>query len=232
MSKNTPYSLSGALLFTDLPIDALSRLESACKWKWYGVNEQIIDQHSDTQDVFFVVEGKVRIVNYSILGREITLDDISAGSHFGELAAIDRKPRSATVIALARSLMAIMPGKSFSWALNNYSSVSMKQMQNLARIIRSSTDRIMELSTLAAKNRVQAELLRQAKGNIINDNKAEISPIPIHGDIASRVSTTRETVARVLGQLVHNGIVERRKNVLTIHDLKKLEEMVLEVKGS
>ena len=68
-----------------------------CGWKAYGAHEQIIDRQSETKDVFFVVEGKVRVVNYSVSGREITLDDIEAGGHFGELAAIDGLPRSASV---------------------------------------------------------------------------------------------------------------------------------------
>ncbi len=232
MTKKASCRLTGIDLFSSVPVDVLSKLERSCKWKWYGVSEQVIDQHSDSQDVFFVIEGRVRIVNYSIFGREITLDDIKAGHHFGELAAIDKKPRSASVISLVPSLLAIMPAKSFFWLLYSYPEVSMKQMKNLTRIIRESTDRIMELSTLAAKNRVQAELLRQAKDGVAKGNTAEISPVPIHGDIASRVSTTRETVARVLGQLAHRGIIERRKEVLVIHDVLKLEELVTEVKGS
>ena len=61
--------------------------------------------------------------------------------------------------------------------------------------------------------------------------KAEIRPIPVHGDIASRVSTTRETVARVLSDLARKDIVERKKNALLIKDLAQLREMVEEVRG-
>ena len=216
----------GVSLLNGMSTQLLAELERACKWKWYGGNEQIIDQHSTSYDVFFVVEGKVRVVNYSILGREITLEDIEMGSHFGELSAIDKKPRSASVIALIPTLLAIMPSKIFLRLLAGYPEISLRQIQNMARVIRASTTRIIELSTLAAKNRIQAELLRLAQISITSENCAEISPIPIHGDIASRVSTTRETVARVLGQLVHKGIVERRKDVLLIHDIKKLRQLV------
>ena len=53
---------------------------------------------------------------------------------------------------------------------------------------------------------------------MVGDNQAEISPIPVHGDTASRVSTTRETVARLLSDLARQNIVERRKNLLLIKD--------------
>ena len=48
---------------------------------------------------------------------------------------------------------------------------------------------------------------------------------------ASRVSTTRETVARVLNDLARKGIVERTKDALLIHNLGCLRDMVQEVRG-
>ena len=109
--------------------------------------------------------------------------------------------------------------------------VAFAVMSSLAEIVRKSTDRIMDLSTLAANNRVHAELLRQARINMANDFEARISPIPLHADIASRVSTTRETVARVLNGLARQGILERRKSALVITDVEKLYNLVEEVRG-
>ena len=104
-------------------------------------------------------------------------------------------------------------------------------MERLASMVRHSTERIMDLSTLAANNRVQAELLREARTNMKGENQAEISPIPVHGDIASRVSTTRETVARVLGDLARQGVVERTKDTLIIRDVAQLARMVEDGRG-
>jgi len=104
-------------------------------------------------------------------------------------------------------------------------------MKVLARVVRTSTDRIMDLSTLAANNRVQADLLRLAKDHVDDSNTAEISPIPVHSDIASRASTTRETVARVLSDLARRGVVERQKEALVVLDVEQLSDMVEEVRG-
>ena len=91
--------------------------------------------------------------------------------------------------------------------------------------------RIMDLSTLAANNRVHADLLRQARNQVDAEGPSIISPIPIHADIASRVSTTRETVARVLNDLARKGLVIREKNALVINDLESFQEMVENVRG-
>ena len=182
-------------------------------------------------DVFFVVDGRARVVNNPVSGREITLDDINAGGHFGELAAIDGQPRSASVMALTQCSVAIMPQDRFMELVENHSSVALKVMRGLASIIRNSTERIMDLSTLAANNRVQADLLRLALNNMDDDNRASIPPIPVHADVASRVSTTRETVARVMNDLARQGIVERQKNALVVQDVEQLQDMVEEVRG-
>ena len=79
----------------------------------------------------------------------------------------------------------------------------------------------MDLCTLRAQNRVHAELLRLAHASNIKDNTAMFLAIPIYGDIASRFSTTRETVTRVLSDLTREGVL----------NLKILLEMVKEVQG-
>ena len=224
-------NLAGIALLCDLPQSTLTKAVKNCRWRSYSANEQIIDRQSEASDVFFVDEGQVRVVNYSISGREITLDDIGPGGHFGELAAIDGQPRSASVMALTGCSVAIMPQEHFLELVDENPSVALKVMRGLASIIRNSTERIMDLSTLAANNRVQADLLRQALNNLNGDNSASISPIPMHADIASRVSTTRETVARVMNDLARQGIVERQKNVLVIQDVDRLQEIIEEVRG-
>ena len=231
MADQDAASLDGIALLCDLPQPALQAAAKNCRWRSYGANEQIIDRQSEATDVFFVREGCARVVNYSISGREITLDDIDSGGHFGELAAIDGQPRSASVMALTQCSVAIMPQAHFLELVDEHPSVALKVMRGLASIIRNSTERIMDLSTLAANNRVQADLLRQALNNRDGDNSASISPIPMHADIASRVSTTRETVARVMNDLARQGILERQKNVLVVQDVSRLQEMIEEVRG-
>ena len=75
------------------------------------------------------------------------------------------------------------------------------------------------------------EIRRQAQSHGTIRNAAVIQPIPVHSDIASRVSTTRETVARVLNDLARKGIVERTRNALLIRNVHLLHSMVQEVRG-
>ncbi|MGF1639770.1 MAG: Crp/Fnr family transcriptional regulator [Rhodospirillales bacterium] len=223
--------LSGIALFADFDRARLTAIEQACRYKRFAAQEQIIDRDSATTDVFFVVRGRVRVVNYSILGREIALDEVSAGHYFGELSALDGRPRSAGVMAVEDTLILALPRRPFLDLLADHPDIALRVMVRMAGIIRAADDRIMDLSTLAAQNRVHAELLRQARPYRSGGRTAKIEPVPVHSDIASRVSTSRETVARVLGDLARRGIVERTRDALVIHDLGRLRNMVQDVRG-
>lgn len=224
-------TLTNIRLLSELSEGEVEVVEKSCRWKTYGSSEQIIDQHSDSRDIFFVVEGRVRVVNYSLSGREITFDDLEPGSHFGELAAIDGLPRSASVMALTEVRIAALPADKFHAIVLDHPAIALKLMKHLAHLVRTSTSRIMELSTLGANNRIHADLLRLARKVTEDEETASISPIPVHSDVASRVSTTRETVARVMNDLARKGIVERQKKILLVKDLYRLEDMVEEVRG-
>lgn len=223
--------LSGIELLSELGEAELTALEHACRYKRFAAHEQVIDRESHTSDVCFVVRGRVRVVSYSLLGREITFDEVGAGGYFGELSALDGQPRSASVMAVEDSLIVAVPGVLFLKVLEEHPDMALSVMRRLAGVVRAADDRIMDLSTLAAHNRVHAELLRQARTHMTNGNVAKIEPIPVHSTLASRVSTTRETVARVLGDLARKGIVERTRDALLIHNVERLRDIVQEVRG-
>ncbi|MCU0893050.1 MAG: Crp/Fnr family transcriptional regulator [Rhodospirillales bacterium] len=223
--------LAGAKLLRGLDWEMLRGIERAGSCRRYRPLEHIIDRDGRTTDVFFIVRGQARILNYSVTGREIAFDDLKPGDYFGELAALDNGPRSANVMAVADTLLLALPQRAFLQILEDHPRVALEVMARLARIVRLADERIMDLSTLAAHNRVQAELLRQVRGHRDQTNHGRISPIPVHSEIASRVSTTRETVARVLNDLARRGIVERTKQALIIHDIATLETIVEEVRG-
>jgi len=90
---------------------------------------------------------------------------------------------------------------------------------------------ITHLSTLAAHNRLQADLLRLTKTKADDDGRADISLIPLHVGIVSRFSTSRETVARVLEDLACKGLIVSEKNAFIINYLGSLQEMVEEVRS-
>ena len=100
--QTTPVeqSLQKIALFKDLPSDTRERIQQLCSWRRYEPGEPIVDYLDASDDVFFIVEGAAQVTIYSVAGKEVSFRDLGPGEVFGEYAAIDSIPRSASVEAL------------------------------------------------------------------------------------------------------------------------------------
>lgn len=209
-----------------LPEAELQALEQRCRWLRARAGQQIVDRQSDNRDVFFVVAGRVRVVDFSRSGREVVYAMIEAGGYFGELAAIDGAMRSAAVIAEEDCLLASLAPEGFESLLRRHPDIALALIRDLVTIIRTSDERITDLATLGAVQRVCRELTRLAKGEHGASGAWVISRLPPQRAIASQAGTTRETVARALAQLGADGIVERKGRALRIRDPSRLEALI------
>jgi len=189
-------------------------------------DQQILDRESTSTDVHFVIEGEVRIVNYSIAGREVQLASFTPWDYFSDLAAIDGLPRSATVNAARDTLVAVISGDGFLATLERHGSAAIYVLRRLARIIRTYDDRIMDLSMLSAYQRVYGKILRLAKPGKNVPGQWIMRPYPPEREIASRAGTTRETVARAVSQLRQSDLVLRKDRNLYIKNRDKIVELV------
>ena len=228
----TARLLEAIKIFQGVPPSELESLVKRFRWMRYDAGHQIISHMDDSTDVFLIVEGTVRVIIYSASGREVAFRDIGAGEHFGELAAIDGLPRSATVAALTNCAVASMSAEVFWEILKRYPEASAPLIRQLASSVRALTERVFEFSALAVRNRIHAELLRLARDHMDGENVAVVRPAPTHAEIASRISTNRESVTRELNQLSRDGLVERRSGALVICDVTKLAGLVRNAAGS
>jgi len=217
--------LGGITLFDSLSAADLASVERRCHWRQYPVGEQILDHDASTRDVLFISSGRVRVVHFAPSGREIAFAMVEAGGHVGELAALDGRSRSATVVAVTDCMVASLPPDVFGDLLAGHAGVAVALLRHLSKIIRTSDDRISELSVLGAVARVYRELLRLAEPDPVDPCGWQIPELPTQHDIASRVGATRETVARALSQILTSGVVRRRGRMLLILDRAILEKL-------
>jgi CRP-like cAMP-binding protein len=224
MSTDRIARLKESGFFAGLSTEDLAALAARCRWRTTHSGELIIGHRDQSRDVLFLLSGLVRVNVYSLSGRQVSFRDIRPGDVFGELSAIDGRPRSASVESLVPSTLMVMPHAVFLDMLQAHPSVMIETLRRLTAMIRSLTDRVVEISTLAVRNRVQAELVRLARDHGRHD--AAISPAPTHAEIASRISTQREAVTRELSRLETLGLIAREGRKLRVTDLARLTAMV------
>ena len=175
--------------------------------------------------MFFIVSGAVRVKLQSASGREVLLREINAGDFFGELAAIDNEPRSAGIIAVTDVTVARMPSSVFRTAVHSYPDVCDQLLALLASQIRMLANRVNEFTTLDARHRIYAELLRLSRPETGRPGQAVVSPPPSHAEIAAR-GIRREAVTRELKSLERAGLIERRRGAIVLTDTRRLRQLI------
>jgi CRP-like cAMP-binding protein len=224
-------SLKRVAVLAELSESALERVAQSCTWRQYGGGEQIVGYQEPSTDVSFLLAGKTRVIIYSAEGKAVVFVDLVPPAMFGEIAAIDRKPRSASVEAVEPCTIASMTAAAFESLMMREPSVAVATLRQVAADVRRLSERVFEFSTMVVQNRIHAELLRLAGEARQGRAEVTLSPAPSLSDIANRISTHREAVSRELSRLTATGLLRRDHGDLVITDVGKLTEIVEQAKG-
>ncbi|MXU66522.1 Crp/Fnr family transcriptional regulator [Oceanomicrobium pacificus] len=193
----------------------------------FSAGAEILGVEETSSDVRFILVGHARASQYSDSGREVSLIDLQKGDLFGEFAAIDNAPRSATVVAMADSIIATLPARRFRDLLQGNTDLSFALTGILVTKLRSLTERIADFNALNADQRVRREILRRAEP-FARNGSASIPDFPTQANLATFVFTNRETVSREMGRMKKRGLCSRVSGNLVIPDLAALEDYIAE----
>lgn len=191
----------------------------------------IISEGSDTTEVYLICSGRVQISLFSLHGREVILREMGPHQIFGELAAIDGRPRSADVCAVEDTVLAHMRGEQFVEFLGAVPQAGLWMSRLLAARIRNLTSRAFELATLPVAGRVQSELLRLVREADVGTDHVVIHPMPTHADLAARIGTHREAVTRELNLLAGENILRQSGRRVEILSVAKLHALYDRIRG-
>lgn len=221
--------LRNAELLSDLPAERRRRLAQVCGWQRYRNGETILDREDTGSDLLFCVHGELEITTFSSSGRAVSFAHLGPGEHFGELSAIDGQPRSATAVAASDVLLARLPASELRRLLTEDPSVTERLLARLTRTIRRLNDRVIDLNTRSVQQRVIRELLKSARPSPVAPHQWIVQPAPTQATLAARSDSTRETVARVLGELRESGLVTKKGRCFTLHAPDRLQTLIDEL---
>ena len=229
MAENTfdasERNLSGNKLLVEAKPKILAGIEKKCEWLEYSSGEVVIDLADNSTDVYFVVKGKLKAMDYLSDEHEVALAELNPGDSFGELSAIDLQVRSARVTAMEPALLASLPSEDFKKLLLACPGMALALLKRFAGFIRTLNTRITALSTLTPHQRIYYELLRISEPNTSGDGSWVIVNIPNHSEIATWIGAEKEIVADAIGKLARDGVVERKHKNLLIRDHSRLQRL-------
>ena len=143
-----PAELARLPILGGLTSEALAAVAGTFSPRTVGAGGTIISRDDGALEVFFLLEGRARVIRDTPFGRGVELSELPEGSYFGELSAIDGLGRSATVQAVTDCRLAAVSPDGFRRLLVAYPSVLVAVLQNLAAIIRRTNATVLGHSIL------------------------------------------------------------------------------------
>ena len=185
----------------------------------------VIALGAESSEVYIVLAGAYEVLITARDGQDVVLRDLGPGAVFGELAALDRLPRSASVTSTSDGALAVVPGADFLAAVSEIPEASRWFMNRLGAEVRRLTEKTFELSALAARSRLHCELLRLAASAPRAGPISKIAPAPTHEALAQRIGSQREMVSREFARLDRAGLLRRGPRYIEI-DIDRLGQLV------
>jgi len=213
-------ALSQVELFRGLPKDALEQLKGLLKKQRLSSGETLFKEGDEATGLYLIQRGKMKVF-VSQEHKEFILNIQSVGDAVGELSLLDDEPRSASVVAMENCDLLFLSKEDFNEWLDSDSISARKIIVALTQHLRRMTDKIRGLALQVVYSRVRAVLEGMA-GAPDTDGLRYIADRLTQQDIADRVGSSREMIARILKELVLGEYIAVENRHVTL--LKRLPE--------
>lgn len=214
-----------------LPTVLVDGLSAAATLLHVRAGQTVMTLGAQTTGVYLVLEGRVQVALYSLGGQEVILRDMGIGELLGELAALDSRPRSASIIALVDCVLASIPGEEFRNMIGATPEAALWLVTKLADRIRDLTEKMYERNTLRVASRLHCELLRLCASAVETEAGLLVEPAPTHAELAARIGTHREAITREMAYLLQQGIIVQMRRRLLVTNVADLLQLVRSVAG-
>lgn len=211
--------LKSISIFSGIPDADLRAIETLSVTRTYPKNTVIINEGDQANAMYLVVTGKVRVYVSDESGKEFILNTMGPGDYFGELALLDDEVRSASVITTEKSTFSIIYKDDFSKVILSHPNIALVLLKNLSNTVRQLTENVKTLALQDVYGRIRKTLMSLA---VDRNGETLIEERLTQQDIANRIGSSREMVARILKDLSLGGYIEIDKKHFKL--LKKLPE--------
>lgn len=228
-----PYrdALRACRLFADLDETSLDLCASALRPRRFRKGETIFHSGDPGDALFLVGDGAVKITIPPDDGSEpAILTTIGAGGFFGELSLLDGAPRSATAVALEPTETYVLRRDAFDSIMDEQPLLRHTLLVTLVGEIRRLTAQVEDLHFLDLPGRLARHLLRtialrEGRDPATVDELTGEYRLPwpyTQSELAGMIGGSRQSVNRLLADLVDEGLVRFDGDDIVIPDAARL----------
>jgi CRP-like cAMP-binding protein len=207
--RNRSEALRGIPLFRNLDEKDVAEIAGLLIDRKFPRDAVIYEDGSIGDYMYIIEEGQVKVTKMSEDGREKILEILGPGDFHGEMALLDRAPRSASVKTTTPCVLLALSRLDFLGLLKQNHELTLELIRELARRLREADEQIRGLSFERVESRARRLLTRLAKEKApAHPDRMATSPIT-HQQLADLVGTSRETITRVVKELKDSGWLEQ-----------------------
>ncbi len=204
-------------LFTHLEAQALDDVAAGASLRRLARGEILGIEGDPCEAVYLVMDGRVRALKLSPQGREQVVNEMHAGDEFYAVPALDGGRLPVTTQAATRAVLVFWPAEVFRNLLAAHPALERGLLQTFAGRLRRLSDLVGELSLYTVPERL-ARLLLEVAG-------APPERRLTQQEMAVRLGTVREVVARTLADFQSKGWLTLDQGRIAIRDADALRDL-------
>jgi CRP/FNR family transcriptional regulator, cyclic AMP receptor protein len=164
------------------------------------------------RNVYLVVSGSVRLSVFSADGRLLSFKHANAGDIFGEIAALDGRPRTADALALTRVIAMTLAKEQLDRLIESNPRVARAAIDWLCQRLRDTSAQAEAIALHPVEVRLARYLLSRLIPGPTGDRMGGNSTVELgisQGELASLIGASRQKVNAALGLLEDSGAIRR-----------------------
>ncbi|MDD5370126.1 MAG: Crp/Fnr family transcriptional regulator [Anaerolineaceae bacterium] len=178
--------------------------------------------------LFVVADGKVKLLQHAMNGRDVLLDILIPGEFFGSLSLIPTATYADTAQAHTSVCALSITTGEFRTILDQFPGVTLQVLDVMSARLIAANQKVLQLSALTVEQRIAFTLLNLAEKLGVQREGVLLIDTPLSRDeLASMTGSTTETASRVMSQFQSDGLVDSGRQWVAILEKSKLEAISL-----
>ena len=175
--------------------------------------------------LFVVVNGQIRVFQQNAEGREQVMHVDSAGSVVAEVAVFDGGPYPASAISEVDLEVLFIATQDVHYFCKKYPVLAMRALMLMAQRVRRHAQLVESLCFQEVGQRLAVFLLTSAQypAAMPAGGRAAFHLSLSQREIAIRIGSVRDVVARAFARLRHDGLIEVENHEVIIPDVQALK---------
>ena len=216
-------ALLAAPLFAALDPEGATALRRSLLEQSFAKGDVLFREGEPGDRMYVIIDGKVKLGQTSVDGRESLLAVLGPGEMFGELSLFDPGLRTSTATALTEAVVVGLSHEQLQPWLDGRPAVAAALLQALARRLRRTNEAMADLVFSDVPGRVAKALMD------LGEKFGEITPRGLmvthdmtQEELAQLVGASRETVNKALADFAQRGWIELESRQVLILDVERL----------